>query len=92
MATRGAVTTVSSDKSDVAPEPRTTNRVRLGNPLLLTNFSPNAERALPYAVALAQQYTATTIRGFAAKSSGLSFPLIRATEHGTKYCAGWRCL
>ena len=57
MATREAVTAVSSDKSDLTPEPRTTNRVTLGNPLLLTDFSPNAERALPYAVALAQQYS-----------------------------------
>ena len=57
MATRESVIAVSSDKSDVTTEPRATNRVTLGNPLLLTDFSPNAERALPYAVALAQQYS-----------------------------------
>jgi nucleotide-binding universal stress UspA family protein len=56
MGTFEAVTAKPCEESDVAAEPRTAKRVRLGNSLLLTDFSPSSELALPYAVALARQY------------------------------------
>ena len=56
-----AMTKPPRENSDVTPEPGAAKRVRPGNMklknlLLLTDFSPSSELALPYAVALAQQY------------------------------------
>jgi nucleotide-binding universal stress UspA family protein len=52
-----AVTVVSGRESAATPQPETAKGIRLANALLLTDFSPSSERALPYAVALARQYS-----------------------------------
>jgi len=52
-----AGTVMSGEESIIAPQPETTKRIRLANALLLTDFSPSSELALPYAVALARQYS-----------------------------------
>jgi nucleotide-binding universal stress UspA family protein len=49
------LTAKSSERSDVMGESGP-KHIKLRNSLLLTDFSPNAERAVPYAVALARQY------------------------------------
>ncbi len=56
-----AMTKTPHEKSGVMPDPGAVKRVKPGNVklknlLLLTDFSPSSELALPYAVALAQQY------------------------------------
>ncbi len=51
-----AVTTVSSRKSVSRPQGDTAKGISLANALLLTDFSPSSELALPYALALARQY------------------------------------
>ncbi len=50
-----SVTAKSREKPALAQESGTAKRASLRNSLLLTDFSPNAEQALPYAAALAQQ-------------------------------------
>jgi nucleotide-binding universal stress UspA family protein len=47
---------MSGEGSLAMAQPETAQRVRLANALLLTDFSPNSELALPYAIALARQY------------------------------------
>jgi nucleotide-binding universal stress UspA family protein len=47
---------MSGEGSLAMAQPATAQRVRLANALLLTDFSPNSELALPYAIALARQY------------------------------------
>lgn len=51
-----SVTAKSREKPALAQESGTAKRASLRNSLLLTDFSPNAEQALPHAAALAQQY------------------------------------
>jgi nucleotide-binding universal stress UspA family protein len=50
----GAV--VSCDVPVAQPQPEAGKRIRLGNALLLTDFSASSELALPFAAALARQY------------------------------------
>jgi nucleotide-binding universal stress UspA family protein len=52
-----AVTTVSGRKSVARPQGDTAKGISLANALLLTDFSTSSELALPYAVALARQYS-----------------------------------
>jgi nucleotide-binding universal stress UspA family protein len=52
-----AGTVMSGEESSVLPKPETGKRIGLANALLLTDFSPSSELALPYAVALAHQYS-----------------------------------
>ena len=52
-----AGTVVSCDLPVAQAQPETGKCIRLGNALLLTDFSPSSELALPYAVALARQYS-----------------------------------
>lgn len=47
----------SGEKSIPTPKTDSARRVSLANALLLTDFSPSSELALPYAVALARQYS-----------------------------------
>jgi nucleotide-binding universal stress UspA family protein len=51
-----AGTAMSGEKSVAMPQPEA-KRIRLANALLLTDFSPSSELALPYAVALAHRYS-----------------------------------
>jgi len=47
---------VSCDVLVAQPQPEAGKRIRLGNALLLTDFSASSELALPFAAALARQY------------------------------------
>jgi nucleotide-binding universal stress UspA family protein len=51
-----AVTVMSCRESAAVPQRGLAKGTRLANALLLTDFSPSSELALPYAVALAHQY------------------------------------
>jgi nucleotide-binding universal stress UspA family protein len=52
-----AGTVMSSEECMAMPQAETAKRIRLANALLLTDFSSSSELALPYAVALARQYS-----------------------------------
>ena len=51
-----AGTVVSGDVPVAQPQPEAAKRIRLGNALLLTDFSASSELALPFAAVLARQY------------------------------------
>jgi hypothetical protein len=56
-----AGTVMSSEECVAMPQAETAKRIRLANALLLTDFSSSSELALPYAVALARQYSVYVI-------------------------------
>ncbi len=56
MATLETKDLIPGAKASAIPRAGTTQHIRLANALLLTDFSPSADLALPYAVALASRY------------------------------------